>query len=138
MTLTSFTFGLVTPETNHRVNCSCLCTPPHPVFMLKNVFLLTIFAWSGLPLSFLCAERWIRRVLDRKEQVKRDGSVFGFLLLRLGFFQKNARRCRPPLPSGSWDASSLAKSGRLSWGPKPRNSPTSTSRTSAMTWMTSG
>lgn len=75
-----------------------------PVFLLfffKNVFfLLTICAWSGLPLSFLWAEKRIRRVLDRKEQVNRKGSLFAFASSVWAFFKRTAVPASP-FSSGS-------------------------------------
>lgn len=98
-------FGLLTPGTmSHRSKCRCLCiffSPCFCYFFFKNVFfLLTICAWSGLPLSFLWAEKRIRRVLDRKEQVKRKGSLFAFASSVWAFFKRTAVPASP-FSSGS-------------------------------------
>lgn len=135
MTLTSF-FGWVNPKTMNLNWNAAVCVFFPPCFLFGNVFLLTVFAWSGLPLSFLCAERWIRRVLDQSAGERRRLLAW-FLLVCLGFFKRMCMAASP-LSAGSWVVSNLAKNGRPSSAPKPRNSPTSTSRTSGTTWMTSG
>lgn len=100
---------------------------------------MSFYSPSVLGQVFLCHfcewEKRIRRVLDRKEQVKRDGSFFGFAS-SVWAFSKEWPSLRL-LSSGSWVVSNHAKSGKLNSVPKPRNSPMSTSKTSGTTWMMS-
>ena len=137
MTLTSFS-GSLTPGTiNHRAKCSCLCIFPLCFCDIKmSLYSPSVPGQVFFPCHFCERQNRIRRVLDRKEQVKRDGYLFGFASSVWAFFKKKWPSLRP-LSSGSWFVSNNAKSGKLNSAPEPRNSPMSTSKTSGTTWMMS-